>query len=606
MAIQEAINLLSTGQILAIKGLGGFHLACNAKNQEAVAELRRRKLRVDKPFALMMPDIDTIETHCYVSPLERNLLLSRERPIVILKRKTSSDIVQHVAPQQETLGVMLPYTPLHYLLFPNHFNQSHNSEILVGAPLMDALVMTSGNLSEEPIAASNSEARERLLDLADAFLMHNRPIRTRCDDSVIRVYTGSPITDKSFAEKSNGIYPLRRSRGYVPYPVYLPWRAPSLLATGAELKNTFCITRERYAFLSHHIGDLENYETLQSFEDGIEHLESLFRIKPEAIAYDTHPNYLASRYALERADLENIQAIPVQHHHAHIASCMVENNLPAGNPVIGVSFDGTGYGDDGAIWGGEFLLADYRSYIRYAHLAYIPLPGGDLAIRTPARVALAYLWRYDLDWDDKLPPVHALSDKELAALQAQLKHNINTPPTSSMGRLFDAVAALAGVRQAVNYEAQAAIEFEAIIDQGLSTLEENQYYPFDIRFNQTPSPKSHQRALPPPTMIIHAEPLLQALIKDLKEDTPVNLIASRFHNGVAEMVRQVCNLMRDHFDTGMVALSGGVWQNMVLLNKTIALLKEDGFQVIIHAQVPANDGGIALGQAAIAIHHLRN
>ncbi|MCK4960943.1 MAG: carbamoyltransferase HypF, partial [Anaerolineales bacterium] len=383
---QTARQLLQEGRVLAVKGLGGFHLACDATNPEAVATLRRRKLRVDKPFALMMPDLATVETHCYLQPTERSALESHQRPVVILDRRPESSIVREVAPGQDTMGVMLPYTPLHVLLI----------EPEPGFP--QALVMTSGNLSEEPIAIENEEARKRLSEMADAFLMHDRCIHTRCDDAVIRIYDGA-------------VYPLRRSRGYAPYPVHLPWENPPLLAVGAELKNTFCITRGRYAFLSHHIGDLENYETLCSFEEGIAHFERLFRMRPEILAYDLHPDYLATRYALERAERENLTAIGVQHHHAHVAACMAEHGLDGEQPVIGVSFDGTGYGDDGTIWGGEFLVANYRDYERPLHLAYIPMAGGEAAVRQPWRLALAWLERADLEWDENLPPVLASSAK---------------------------------------------------------------------------------------------------------------------------------------------------------------------------------------------------
>ncbi|MEW5829947.1 MAG: carbamoyltransferase HypF, partial [Chloroflexota bacterium] len=370
--ILEARALLAEGRILAIKGLGGFHLACDATNAEAVAELRRRKLRVDKPFALMMPDLETVEQHCLVSEAERELLESRQRPIVLLERKPDSAIAPEVAPGQSTLGVMLPYTPLHYLLFADSIHPSSFT--------LHPLVMTSGNLSEEPIAYTNEEALARLAPLADAFLLHNRDIHIRCDDSVVRVVTANPIANHQLP-----IYPLRRSRGYAPDPIQLPFDLPPILAVGPELKNTFCLTRDKYAFLSHHIGDMENYETLRSFEQGIEHFERLFRIRPEGLAHDLHPNYLATRYALQRAEREDLAAIAVQHHHAHIAACMADNGLTGDEPVIGVAFDGTGYGDDGAIWGGEFLLADYRGYERVAHLDYFPLPGGDAAVRHPAR-----------------------------------------------------------------------------------------------------------------------------------------------------------------------------------------------------------------------------
>ncbi|OGO19928.1 MAG: carbamoyltransferase HypF, partial [Chloroflexi bacterium RBG_16_48_8] len=438
-ALQEARQHLRMGKIVAIKGLGGFHLACDATNAEAVVELRRRKLRVDRAFAIMLPDLAAVEEHCVIGEMERELLLSHERPIVILKRKVASRIVHEVAPGQDTLGVMLPYSPLHSLLM----------EKQPGYP--EALVMTSGNLSEEPIATENQEARDRLADLADAFLMHDRGIRTRCDDSVVRVF-----------EKK--LYPLRRSRGYAPYPVRLDKEGIPLLAAGAELKNTFCLTRGKYAFLSQHIGDLENYETLRSFEDGIRHLEKLFRVQPEAIGYDLHPNYMATRYALERSEREGLPSIGIQHHHAHIAACMAENGLDGRTPVIGVSFDGTGYGDDGASWGGEFLLCDYGGYERVFHLTYIPLPGGDAAVHQPWRLAWAWLDRLGLE-ASSLPSLdRAVSPEEGRIVLQQIDKGINAPPTSSMGRLFDAAAALCGVRHKVNYEAQAAIEFEALVD----------------------------------------------------------------------------------------------------------------------------------------------
>ena len=345
---------------------------------------------------------------------------------------------------------MLPYTPLHYLLLEKD----------EGFP--PALVMTSGNLSEEPIATDNNEARERLASLTDAFLMHNRDIHIRCDDSVVRVF-------------EEEIYPIRRSRGYAPFPVKLPWEVPPLLAAGSELKNTFCITNKNYAFLSHHIGDMENYETLHSFEQGVEHFERLFRVKPEAIAYDLHPNYLATKYALQRAERENLPAIGIQHHHAHIVACMAEHGLAGSGPVIGLAFDGTGYGEDGAIWGGEFLLADYQSYQRSFHLEYFPLPGGDAAIKQPARTALALLWSLGLEWEERLAPVNEFRAEDRNLLRLQLERKINSPLTSSMGRLFDAAAALAGVRQRVNYEGQAAIEFEALADPT-----EGESYPFAL------------------------------------------------------------------------------------------------------------------------------
>jgi hydrogenase maturation protein HypF len=597
-AIRATQRLLSEGKILAIKGLGGFHLACMASNAGAVAELRQRKLRVDKPFALMLADLAAVERQCFVSEAEGRLLESRPRPIVLLRRRPESTGATEVAPRQETLGVMLPYTPLHFLLFADEDSPAGFRDW--------ALVMTSGNLSEEPIATDNEEARQRLSGLADAFLMHARDIHTRCDDSVVRVFeeankeeslrqrsryaSQSPIqnSQSSIVNPQSSIlnrqYLLRRSRGYAPDPLQLPVEVPPLLATGPELKNTFCLTRQRYAFLSHHIGDLENYATLRSFEDGVAHFERLFRIRPEAVAHDLHPNYLSTRYALERSGRENLPAIGVQHHHAHIAACMADNGLTGDRPVIGVAFDGTGYGEDGAIWGGEFLVADYAGYQRPYHLAYFPLPGGDAAIRRPARTALALLWSLGMEWDEFLPPATDLCFEDRQALRIQLEHKLNTVPTSSLGRLFDAAAALAGVRQKVNYEAQAAIEFEAALDPA-----EAGAYSFEVGQG-----------------IVNPRPALQSLLGDLRRGVSVPAVSARFHNGLAEMVGRVCSEIRAQSGLAEVALSGGVWQNMALLGLAVSRLRADGFQVHLHRQVPANDGGIALGQALIAATRLQS
>lgn len=552
-ALQAARRLLREGKILAVKGLGGFHLACDATNPDAVATLRRRKLRVDKPFALMMPDLATVEAHCLFDDAERELLQSHQRPILILFRRSESNVAQEVAPGQDTLGVMLPYTPLH---------------VLVIEPEEDfppALVMTSGNLSEEPIAIENEEARERLNDLADAFLLHDRRIHTRCDDAVVRTFDGA-------------MYPLRRARGYVPFPVLLPWKLPPILAAGAELKNTYCLTRGRYAFLSHHIGDMENYETLCAFEDGVDHYERLFRVKTEILAYDLHPDYMATRYALARAEREGLTAEGVQHHHAHIAACMAEHGLSGERPVIGVSFDGTGYGEDGAIWGGEFLLADYRQYERPYHLTYIPMLGGEAAVRQPWRLALAWLTQADLDWEEDIAPIETAGSEAREMLKRMFEIRINTPLTSSMGRLFDAVSSLANVRQEINYEAQAAIELEALVDP-----DEEGAYPFALVDEN-----------------IDPVPVIREIVDDLRAGVSVPKIAARFHNGVAHMVDQVCRAIRDQSEVDEVALSGGVWQNMVLLSRTVQLLRQSGFKIYVHRQVPTNDGGLSLGQAIVA------
>jgi hydrogenase maturation protein HypF len=572
-ALRVVQDLLKAGKILAIKGLGGFHLACDAENPAAVTELRRRKLRVDKPFALMLADTELVKEHCHMEAAEQELLESPARPIVILKRKPGSTISVDVSPGQDTLGVMLPYTPLHYLLFAS----------IRGSDPAKALVMTSGNLSEEPIVSDNEMARQRLNLLADAALMHNRSIYIRCDDSVLRV---SPSTGENI--------PLRRSRGYAPYPVKLPWEAPALLATGAELKNTFCLTQANYAFLSQHIGDLENYETLDSFEESVRHYERIFRVKPALLAYDLHPDYLASRYALERAAREGLPAIGIQHHHAHIAAVMTEHTLPAEARVIGVAFDGTGYGSDGAIWGGEFLLAGYTAFQRLAHLAYFPLPGGDAAIRKSARTALAALWQAGLTWDDHLGCVQACTEDELMAIRNMLVKRVNSPLTSSMGRLFDAVAALANIRQQVNYEAQAAIELEALVDP-----HETGFYPFHL----TPPPDRPDtppaRSIENPWML-NVDDLLKAVVDDVYAQIPVSTIAARFHNSIANLVLHTCQVLAQETGIQIIALSGGVWQNMTLLTLSTRLLKQAGFQVLVHRLVPSNDGGLALGQAAIA------
>ncbi len=593
-AIQATRSRLAQGQIVAIKGLGGFHLACDATNDQAVTRLRARKGRVDKPFALMAFDTETVETCCHVNPEERELLTSRERPIVLLHERGDSPVSPGVAPGIDELGIMLPYTPLHDLLLapgPHH------------VPL---LVMTSGNYSEEPIATGNEEALQRLGELADAFLMHDRDIHARCDDSVTRVFQGAEM-------------PLRRSRGYAPYPVHLPFETRPILAVGAELKNTFCLTRARYAFLSQHIGDMENYETLRSFENMVEQLSRTFRVEPEIIAYDLHPGYLSTQYALRRAQRRSADDAPdpsaapaligVQHHHAHVAGCMAENGLDGSQPVIGVTFDGTGYGSDGAIWGGEFLIADYAHFHRVAHLAYVPLPGGDTAIRKPYRTALAHLWAAGVPWDKHLAAVRAASATERRILTRQVENGLNAVPTSSMGRLFDAVSAIADVRQVVSYEAQAAIELQMLIDE-----KENGTYPWDIKQKAKHStaqpgaqehkaerlPKSFESIKDVENIEIDAAPLIRAVVADVQAGVPVPVIAARFHNSVADMVGQVCRLLRDETGLNTVALSGGVWQNVALLQRTQDRLHEDGFEVYVHQLVPPNDGGLSLGQAAVA------
>ena len=563
-AIQAARRILAAGAIVAVKGLGGFHLACDATDDDAVDRLRERKGRVDKPFAIMSFDLETVERYCQVGPEERALLTSRERPIVLLRRRPDSPLSPRVAPGNPYLGVMLPYTPLHYLLL----------EPAATFPI--ALVMTSGNYSEEPIATANDEARERLANLADAFLLHNRDIHARCDDSVTRTVAGAEL-------------PIRRSRGYAPYPVHLPALVRPTLAVGAELKNTFCLARERYAFLSQHIGDMENYETLRFFAQMVEQLARTFRVEPELIACDMHPGYLSTRHAQELAGRDGVPLVAVQHHHAHVASCMAENGLDGERPAIGVALDGTGYGTDGAIWGGEFLVADYVSFRRAAQLRYLPLPGGDAAIRRPYRVALAYLWAAGIPWQEDLPPVAACPPAERAVLQRQLERGLNTVPTSSMGRLFDAVAALAGVRQEVNYEAQAAIELE-----GLTSAAEAGFYEFaQERSGEDPG----QDEVP---LIVDPLPVIRAVVADARAGVPAGVISARFHNGLALAIGDVCQRLREETGLAEVVLSGGVFQNVTLLGEVMPLLEGAGFTVYTHHLVPPNDGGISLGQAMVA------
>ena len=552
-ALQTARLWLKEGKILAIKGLGGFHLACDASNPQAVALLRSRKRRSLKPFALMAFNSELIRKHCFISDQEKEMLESRERPIVLLRKKENSSVASDTAPNQNTLGVMLPYTPLHLLLLEP------------AQDFPELLVMTSGNLSEEPIAYEDPQAYEKLTDLADGFLMHNRPIHIRTDDSVVREFQGR-------------LYPVRRSRGYAPDPLHLPKELPEILSVGAELKNTFCLTRSQYGFISHHIGDLENYETFRSFEEGILHFERLFRIKPEMIACDLHPDYLSTRYALERSEREKLPLVKIQHHHAHLASCLADNGWDKDETVLGLIFDGTGLGTDDTIWGGEFLLGNYQGYQRLFHLKNIPLPGGEAAIRKPARMAYSYLRETGSELDPELPPLQALCGDELSMLKLQLEKKINSPLTSSMGRFFDAVSALIGVRQVVSYEGQAAIELEALIDQN-----EMGFYEFDVN-----------------GQVIDPAPLLKNLLIDWYNGISLPILSARFHNSLVQLTRTICSDLRTTRNIQTIALSGGVWQNIYLLSNTTAYLQKDGFKVLTHQNVPASDGGLCLGQALIA------
>jgi hydrogenase maturation protein HypF len=544
-----AVGALRHGQVLAVKGLGGYHLAVDACSQDAAALLRARKHREDKPFALMVADVAAARGLCEVDEVAAGLLTSTRRPVVLLPRRPGAPVADAIAPGNRQLGVMLPYTPLHHLLLRDF-----------GGPI----VLTSGNISDEPIAYQDADALHRLDGIADAFLTHDRPIHMRADDSVVRSLRGREML-------------LRRSRGYAPEPLTLRgrFRRP-VLACGAELKSTFCLGTENRAFLSPHIGDLENYETLRSFTEGIEHFRRLFDITPEVVAYDLHPEYLSTKYALE---LDDVELVGVQHHHAHIASCLADNDEDG--PVIGVAFDGTGFGTDGALWGGEFLLADLAEFERAGHLAGVPMPGGAAAIRQPWRMAAAYL---DAAYRSGLPDALAVAARNPRAwtdVLAMARRGVNAPVTSSAGRLFDAVAALLGVRDAINYEGQAAVELEQLADPA-----ERAAYPAAISEGS-------------PLLVAGAD-LVRAAAEDLLAGVPPEVIAARVHNGVAAMISRACLLLRERSGLGTVALSGGVFQNLLLLNAAVQLLEHDGFRVLTHTRVPPNDGGISLGQAAVA------
>jgi hydrogenase maturation protein HypF len=563
-AILKARQFLSEGKIVAVKGLGGFHLACDATNEKAVSELRKRKGRAGKPFALMFADLSTLGAYCEVNEEESALLKGHEKPIVLLTVRPKTNIARSVAPKMDTLGAMLPYTPLHHLLL----NQP--DEKLKSQRVPSILVMTSGNFSEEPIAIHNEDALERLAPLADAFLIHNRDIHIRCDDSVVRVEGLSTSNLKPVTTY------LRRSRAYAPYPVSLPFDSKPTLAVGGELKNTFCLTRDRYAFLSQHIGDMENVEVYESFEQNVEHLSRLFRVEPEIIAHDMHPGYFTTQYA-QRA-MSHAPRIAVQHHHAHIASCMADNKLD-NRKLIGLSFDGTGYGTDGAIWGGEILLASYADFERVAHLEYLPLPGGDSATRNPWRIAVGYAESLGLNIND-LPFMQTLDEKAVDIVRQQVRKKLNTPLTSSMGRLFDAVACLSGVRSEVSYEAQAAIELEILSKPHLRAALP---YPYQIKDG-----------------IVSLRDMLQSAIDDVKSKQPAGYIGARFHRTICALAVDICKRTRSDTGINEVALSGGVWQNQALLVMTRADLLRENFIAYVHQQTPANDGGLALGQAVVA------
>lgn len=551
--IAEAVSALHAGLVVAVKGLGGFHLAVDATNSAAVGLLRERKRRVEKPFAVMVPGLAAAQEICDIDAAAGAVLQSSSRPIVLLPKKEPELLSSQVAPFNRYLGVFLPYTPLHY--------------VLLAEGGFKALVMTSGNLSEEPIAIDNHEAITRLRGLADYFLVHNRDILLRCDDSVVRVSHGTTRQ-------------LRRSRGFVPVPVFLKDEQASVLAVGAELKNTVCLTKDKHAFLSQHVGDLENAESYKFFQEAIDHLQKILEIRPEIVAYDLHPDYFSTKWALQQS---GVRLVEVQHHHAHIASCMAENHLDG--RVIGFALDGTGYGTDGHIWGGEVLIAGYADFERAAHFEYVPMPGGSAAIHEPWRMAASYLaHHFGGNFRSlQIPFVRQLDPQKTGLLMRMMEQKINSPLTSSCGRLFDAVAALIGLRQQVNYEAQAAIELEMAIEPS----EDNSGYPFDL------IPDGDH-------WIIGTRPLFDALVGDLSRGLSRRAMSRCFHIGLVNVFVRVAELMRERTSLSRVCLSGGTFNNIYLSQQLEERLSSEGFKVFTHREVPAGDGGISLGQAVIA------
>lgn len=537
-AVGEAVAALRRGAIVAVKGLGGFHLACDARSAAAVARLRERKRRADKPFAVMFPDIASVEREAVVEAAAAEALGGAQRPIVLLPRRAPSDLAEGVAPRLREIGAFLPGTPLHHLLLDSF-----------GGPL----VMTSGNLSEEPIAAANDEALGRLRGIADLFLLHDRDIHMRADDSVVRILLGRERL-------------LRRARGHVPEAIDLGFEAPHILAVGADLKNALCLTTGGAAILSQHIGDLESYEAERFHGEVRQNLERLFQIRPRLVAHDLHPGYHST--ALARRS--GLPMVAVQHHHAHIASCLADNGRQG--PVIGVAWDGTGFGPDATIWGGEFLVADLAGYERVGRIRPVPLAGGDAAVREPWRMAVAHLMAADLATEGVRAPARP-------SVEAMIRDGINTVPTSSAGRLFDAVASLVGVRDVVTYEGQAAVELEAISEGDHAD---------GYRLEWTDEAELDPR------------PLFRSVVADLERGESAARIGGRFHAALAEAIGAACARIRERTSLSVVALSGGCFQSRLLTLLTVKHLESAGFEVLLHARVPPNDGGIALGQAAVA------
>ncbi|MBI5632005.1 MAG: carbamoyltransferase HypF [Nitrospirae bacterium] len=590
--INEAIELLKAGKIIALKGLGGFHIACDALNAKAVERLRTEKRKSNKPFALMAPNMESIRRHCVVSSDEEELLCSFQRPIVILRKKEGTNLPLAVSPGNASLGFMLPNTPLHHLLFRYPLTDDSSP---ITHHCFSALIMTSGNISEEPIIISNKEAVKKLSGIADVFLVHNRDIFMRVDDSVMRVrkkpaavrHAGviNSITDVSSLSLAPDSVPcmLRRSRGYVPEPIPLLTDGPDLLGCGADMKNTFTLLRGKYAIVSQHMGDMENYETVCFFEETLENLKTVYRAEPVAVVHDLHPNYFSSDWALVYGKKQNLKTIAIQHHYAHIGSVMAEHGLTC--KVIGVAFDGSGYGEDGTLWGGEFLVADTRGFRRAGHLRQVPLPGGEQAIREPWRIALSYLRdAFGSDLTQFLGPIGFIEKygmKKISdILQITDKRNFS-PLSSGAGRLFDAVSALIGVCDMNTFEGEASIALESMALKG---IEED--YPVDIHLDDR--------------IIIDFAHTFIALVDDLNRNVDKGIMSAKFHNTVAMAIIRVVLKLSLMNNIKTVALSGGVFQNLYLLEKVAAGLREEGLTLYTNEKVPCNDAGISLGQVFLA------
>lgn len=541
-----AAQSLRDGEIVAVKGLGGFHLMVDARDSEAVAELRRRKHREEKPLAVMFPSVAMLEQVCRVGEHERRILTSPASPIVLLEKRSESDLIcEGIAPGNPYTGAMLPYTPLHHLLM---------------SELEFPVVATSGNLTDEPICIDEHEAVHRLKGIADHFLVHDRPIVRHVDDSIVRIVMGRPVV-------------LRRARGFAPLPIKCGGELPAALAVGSHLKNSVAISNGDQVFISQHIGDLETEPAYAAFKSVITDLENLLETQPVSVAHDLHPDYFSTKWARS----SGLKQVPVQHHYAHVMSCMAENEI--GPPALGIAWDGTGYGMDGTIWGGEFLRINKVGFDRIAHLHTFPLPGGDAAVREPRRSALGLLYSVyganAFEFSD-LDPIKTFTATELAIICEMLSRGINSPLTSSAGRLFDAVASLIGLRQTTGFEGQAAMQLEFIADRSVADR-----YPFSV--DRTNS-----------TAVIDPAEMIRAILRDHEERVPSPTIASRFHNTMAEIMVAIANLAGEE----KIALSGGCFQNKLLTELAVTRLRSEGFKVYWHQRIPPNDGGIALGQLA--------